>query len=75
MRAPGTINADLSLSKRFAIMEKAGFELRFDAFNAFNHWNPGQPDATMTDATVGRILPNDTQGSARILQLSGRFTF
>ena len=72
---PGQINADLSLSKRFTIMEKAGLELRFDAFNAFNHWNPGQPDDTMTDATVGDILPNNTQGSARILQLSGRFTF
>ena len=75
LRAPGTINADLSLSKRFAIVEKAGLELRFDAFNAFNHWNPGQPDDTMTDVTVGQILPNDTQGSARILQMSGRFTF
>ena len=48
IRAPGQINADLSLSKRFAIVEKAGFELRFDAFNAFNHWNPGQPDDTMS---------------------------
>ncbi len=75
LRAPGTINADLSLSKRFTIVEKAGFEMRFDAFNAFNHWNPGQPDDTMTDKTVGEILPNDTQGSARILQLSGKFTF
>ena len=75
IRAPGLINVDLSLSKRFSIVEKAGLELRFDAFNAFNHWDPGQPDDTMTDATVGQILPNNTQGSARILQLSGRFTF
>ena len=29
----------------------------------------------MTDKTVGEILPNDTQGSARILQISGKFTF
>ena len=66
---------NLSLSKSFAILEKAGLELRFDAFNAFNHWNPGQPDDTLTDPLVGQILPNDTQGSARILQVSGRFTF
>ncbi len=75
IRAPGQINADLSLSKRFTIVENAGLELRFDAFNAFNHWNPGQPDDTITDATVGQILPNNTQGSARILQISGRFSF
>ena len=61
--------------RRFSIVEKGGLELRFDAFNAFNHWNPGQPDDTMTDKTVGEILPNDTQGSARILQISGKFTF
>jgi hypothetical protein len=73
----------MSLSKSFAIVEKSAFELRFDAFNALNHWNPGQPDDTMADTslqpngypTVANILPNNYQGSARILQLSGRFTF
>jgi len=83
IRGPGLILADLSLSKRFSIMEKAGLELRFDAFNAFNHWNPGQPDDTMTDTsiqpngypTVANILPNNYQGSARELQISGKFTF
>ncbi len=76
-RMPGQINADLSLSKRFPIMETAGFEFRFDAFNAFNHWNPGQPDSNVNDspAVVGVIFPTTTQGSARILQISGRFTF
>jgi len=83
IRGPGLILADLSLSKSFAIVEKSAFVLRFDAFNAFNHWNPGQPDDTMTDTalqpngypTVANILPNNYQGHARILQLSGRFTF
>ena len=75
IRAPGQINADLSLSKLFSIAEKSSFELRFDAFNAFNHWNPGQPVDNVNDPLVGQILPNNTQGSARILQLSGRFTF
>jgi hypothetical protein len=83
IRGPGLILADLSLSKSFAIVEKSAFELRFDAFNAFNHWNPGQPDDTMTDTalqpngypTVANILPNNQQGNSRILQLSGRFTF
>jgi hypothetical protein len=82
IRGPGLILADLSLSKSFAIVEKSAFELRFDAFNAFNHWNPGQPDDTMTDtalqpngSTVANVLPNNQQGSSRILQLSGRFTF
>jgi hypothetical protein len=83
IRGPGLILADLSLSKSFSIVEKSAFELRFDAFNAFNHWNPGQPDDTMTDTalqpngfpTVANILPNNYQGNARELQISGRFHF
>lgn len=34
---PGTLNFDMSLSKRFSFKERAHFELRVDAFNAFNH--------------------------------------
>lgn len=83
IRGPGLILADMSLSKSFAIVEKSAFELRFDAFNALNHWNPGQPDDTMTDTslqpngypTVANILPNNYQGNARELQISGKFTF
>ena len=74
-RQPGIVNADLSVDKRFAVTEKAGFGLRFDAFNAFNHWNPGQPDSNVNDASAGVIFPNSSQTNARILQLSGRFTF
>ena len=74
-RLPGIVNADLSLDKRFAITEKAGFGFRFDAFNAFNHWNPGQPDSNVNDANAGVIFQNSSQTGARILQLSGRFTF
>jgi hypothetical protein len=83
IRGPGLFLADMSLSKSFSIVEKSAFELRFDAFNALNHWNPGQPDDTMDNTslqpngypTVANILPNNQQGSSRILQLSGRFTF
>lgn len=73
LRAPGQINADLSLGKTFPIWETANFEFKFDAFNAFNHWNPGQPglvqDATgnstlwrhidaRTDRCAGRSCPS-----------------
>jgi len=77
VRMPGQINADLSLAKNFPIREKAGFEFRFDAFNAFNHWNPGEPGQTNVNAgtSTGVIYPTDTQGSARILQISGRVSF
>jgi hypothetical protein len=77
VRAPGQINADLSLAKNFPIWEKTGFEFRFDAFNAFNHWNPGAPGTMNVNGgpSTGEIFPTTTQGSARILQISGRITF
>jgi hypothetical protein len=73
--APGEINGDASLSKRFSITEKTGFELKFDAFNALNHWNPGYPNSDINGALPGYIAPNDSANSARELQISGRFTF
>jgi hypothetical protein len=77
VRAPGQINADLSLAKNFPILEKAGFEFRFDAFNALNHWNPGQPGQVNVNggASTGGIFPTTTQGAARVLQISGRVSF
>lgn len=57
-RAP--INSwDLSLAKRFRFKEKAEVELRFDAFNAFNHTQFDNVNGTLTvvgfrtDNTVG----------------------
>jgi hypothetical protein len=77
--SPGEITADFSLAKNFPIREKANFEFRFDAFNALNHWNPGQPGEVQSapNSTVynGYIAPTNTQTSARILQISGHITF
>jgi len=44
IRMPGQLNSDISLAKSFSIWEKSGFQFRFDAFNAFNHWNPDSPE-------------------------------
>ena len=76
IRMPGQIGSDISLSKKFPIWESANFALRFDGFNAFNHWNPGEPgNYGLTGTAVGEIFPYNTQGAARILQISGRVTF
>ncbi|MCI0391475.1 MAG: TonB-dependent receptor [Acidobacteria bacterium] len=65
-RAP--INSlDLSLSKRFLIKEKAKFEIRIDAFNAFNHTqfdtiNANLAVRSLTDPTPTN-LPFDASGN------------
>jgi hypothetical protein len=43
IRAPGSINFDLSLLRSFAITEHANLQLRGDFFNAFNHTNLDPP--------------------------------
>ena len=69
---PGTETVDLIASKGFQIRESARFELRAEAFNAFNHVNLGSATTSLTSAAFGTI------GSAyapRIVQFGGKFTF
>jgi Carboxypeptidase regulatory-like domain/TonB-dependent Receptor Plug Domain/TonB dependent receptor len=66
-RAP--INSlDLSLSKRFRFKERAEFELRLDAFNALNHTQFNDVNATLEvrgfDGATGLIDPTPTNLAA-----------
>jgi len=89
LRQPGLNNWDMGLTKSFPVNERANFSMRFDTFNTFNHHqyvvNTGgyatggsgggsSIDNGVDDASniAGRI----TQAApARIIQLSGKFTF
>ena len=75
LSGPGQINFDLSAFKNFRLFETSTLQVRVDAFNALNHWNPGQPDDNIFDSTAGQILPTNSQTSARVLQGSARFSF
>lgn len=58
---PGFFNSDLALSKTLTIHEGIAVKFRMDAFNAFNHINPGNPsgniesDGTITGAAPGSV--------------------
>jgi hypothetical protein len=81
-RGPGRTNLDMTLAKNTAITERVNFEIRFDAFNVFNHGEFANPDTTLTSETFGEITSN-TLGvnpvtalqTQRILQIAGRLTF
>ena len=46
---PGVENVDLNLFKQFHVWgEKRILELRFQAFNALNHFNPGNPNTSLS---------------------------
>lgn len=72
--APSYFQWDASLSKRFAITEKLGFDLRLDARNVLNHPTFDNPTAVITSALFGRINDSVTN-TARRIQLSGKLSF
>jgi hypothetical protein len=46
LRGPGTNNFDLTLTKEFSVAGKSRLELRFEAYNAFNHTQFSSVDTT-----------------------------
>lgn len=80
---PGYQNWDMSLMKSFAIpkLENHRLEFHADFFNAFNHFNLGQPSTTVGSTqyggspvtTTGRVYRG--QGSNRVVQLGMRYQF
>jgi len=72
--APKYFQWDASLSKRFKITERVGFDLRFDARNVLNNPSFDNPTAVFTSAIFGRINDSVTNNARRI-QLSGKLSF
>lgn len=88
LRQPGINDWDMGLAKNFAFSERVGFKLSGDFFNAWNHHQyagdtgaligsgsggNAQIDNGIGDSTLGQIT--GTASSARVIQLSGKFTF
>jgi hypothetical protein len=70
---PGYWNVDAALIKRTRFRERLGLELRFEAFNIFNHTNFSVPNSLDINSTsFGKINSTFDQ---RIIQLAWKFTF
>jgi hypothetical protein len=54
----GTNNFDLSLQKDFKVKERMHFQIRFDAFNAFNHTQFSTINASVSSNTLGGAYTN-----------------
>jgi hypothetical protein len=70
---PGRWNVDMSLFKDFPIREPLILQFRAEAFNAFNHPQFGQPNATIGTGSAGTIT--SIVGNPRNLQLALRLQF
>jgi len=72
LTGPGTWNVDAALFKRTQLSEAAGLQIRFEAFNLFNHANFGAPVSTVTNPNFGVII---TANDPRVLQFGAKLTF
>jgi hypothetical protein len=84
---PGYVNTNLSLFKNFPVFSRLTAQFRAEAFNAFNHPNPSNPNVGLgtasVNATSGAVsfaannfgTITGTQGNARVLQLAAKLNF
>ncbi len=70
---PRFSSADLSLQKAFRFTEKAHLELKWDAFNAFNHTNLSNPNSSVDTSTAGQIT--GIVDFRRRMQIGAQLTF
>jgi hypothetical protein len=70
---PGQFQINSSLAKNFFLADKRYFQIRWDAFNLFNHTDFGNPDTSVTDGSAfGQIF---SAGPARYMQFALKFNF
>jgi hypothetical protein len=74
VRASRVNNVDTGLYKNIRITEHSKLQLRFNAFNAFNHVRFPAPDTNPGSSTFGRVTKSQ-QNQARAVELGARLSF
>ena len=81
---PGVDNWNMSLFKNFNFTENTRIQLRFEAYNVFNHTQWGTINNELVCADVGnaflrrerrQLRPDHLARDPRLLQLGGKFYF
>jgi len=78
LTGPGYNNVDVSFAKNFPIRERYRIQFRWEMFNAFNRTWFGNPDTTVGDPNIGRILSDNTNNQTigpRLMQAALKFYF
>lgn len=75
VRAQGVKSAELSIYKQFVIRERVKWQVRADAYNAFNHpWFGQQQSVDVTNSQFGRLRA-DMNNETRIIALVMKVLF
>jgi hypothetical protein len=72
LRAPGSTNIDVGLSRSFRWMETRRLQIRSEFFNALNHTNFGLPVHSTDSPALGTIT---SAASGRVIQIGARLEF
>jgi hypothetical protein len=72
---PGTSQVDMTLSKAFRIREGYKFEVRVEAYNAFNHLNWDNPIVDFNNANFGKVINRRPGYIGREIQYGFKLTF
>jgi hypothetical protein len=72
LRGPATWNVNFSAFKNFRATERFTVQYRFEAFNLFNKANFGNPNSTVNNANMGKIL---SAADPRVLQMGLKLLF
>jgi Carboxypeptidase regulatory-like domain len=72
LRAPGSVNIDMSIFKNIPLWEQHTFQLRGEFFNVPNRTNLGGPNANFSSSTFGRIT---SAGFPRVIQIALKYIF
>jgi Carboxypeptidase regulatory-like domain len=64
---PGVFNLDFSLAKQFRIREGMSLELRVETFNTLNHFNPSNPNTSLT-YNVANAITNNVIDMSKVTQ-------
>ena len=73
LSGPGRWNLDVAVWRRFPIKEQVRADLRWEAFNLFNHARFNNPGTSLNSGTTFGII--STAQDPRIMQLALKVTF
>jgi hypothetical protein len=74
VRASRVNELNLGIFKNFHPTERTKLQLRFEAFNAFNHPRFPAPDTNPASSTFG-VVQKSEQNNARAIQMGAKLSF
>lgn len=75
LTGPGFANTNLSVFKTFPIYERLALQLRLEAFNVFNHANPGNPNSTLGSVPAATATNGDPSTGRQVDPTTGLSAF